>query len=87
MKYTFSKEIYKPMKLFDVQRAIKLIKQTFQTKLSKSLKLKICRGGILLPFSCIITCPIFRNTRKSSKTAEHSGGVRAFKTAFPVIPL
>jgi len=40
MKYTFSKEIYKPMKLFDVQRAIKLIKQTFQTKLSKSLKLK-----------------------------------------------
>jgi len=31
MKYTFSKEIYKPMKLFDVQRAIKLIKQTFQT--------------------------------------------------------
>ena len=40
MKYKFIKEKYRPMSLFDVQRAIKLIKQTFQKKLAKTLKLR-----------------------------------------------
>lgn len=70
MKYTFIKEKYRPMKLFDVQRAIKLIKQTFQTKLAKSLKLKR------------VTAPLFV-TRESGLNDDLTGKER--KVEFDIL--